>query len=68
MANGLPYSIGAQVAYPNRQVVAIVGDGGFTMLMGEIATCVKYNLPVKVIIFKNNTLVQQSGKPYRVLV
>ncbi len=56
MANGFPYSIGAQVAYPDRQVVAIVGDGGFTMLMGEIATCVKYQLPVKVIIFKNNTL------------
>ncbi len=56
MANGFPYAIGAQVAYPDRQVVAIVGDGGFTMLMGEIATCVKYNLPVKVIIFKNNTL------------
>ncbi|MBX6341768.1 MAG: pyruvate oxidase, partial [Thermomicrobiaceae bacterium] len=58
MANGFPYSIAAQVAYPDRQVVAIVGDGGFTMLMGELATCVKYHLPVKVIIFKNNTLGQ----------
>jgi pyruvate dehydrogenase (quinone) len=56
MANGLPYSIGAAVAYPGRQVVCIVGDGGFTMLMGEIATLVKYNLPVKVIIIKNNVL------------
>jgi pyruvate dehydrogenase (quinone) len=56
MANGLPYSIGAAVAYPGRQVVAIVGDGGFTMLMGEIATFVKYHLPVKVIVFKNNVL------------
>jgi pyruvate dehydrogenase (quinone) len=56
MANGLPYSIGAAVAYPGRQVVAIVGDGGFTMLMGEVATMVKYQLPVKVIIFKNNAL------------
>ena len=56
MACGLPYAIAAQVAYPQRQVVALVGDGGFTMLMGEIATCVKYRLPVKVIIFKNNTL------------
>jgi pyruvate dehydrogenase (quinone) len=56
MANGLPYSIGAAVAYPNRQVVCIVGDGGFTMLMGEVATLVKYNLPVKVIIIKNNVL------------
>jgi len=56
MANSLPYSIGAAVAYPNRQVVCIVGDGGFTMLMGEVATLVKYNLPVKVIIIKNNVL------------
>jgi pyruvate dehydrogenase (quinone)/pyruvate oxidase len=58
MANGLPYAIAAQVAYPNRQVVAFVGDGGFTMLMGEFATCVKYGLPVKIVIIKNNTLGQ----------
>jgi pyruvate dehydrogenase (quinone) len=58
MANGLPYSVGAAVAYPGRQVVAIVGDGGFTMLMGELATLVKYQLPVKVIIIKNNVLGQ----------
>jgi pyruvate dehydrogenase (quinone) len=56
MANGLPYSIGAAVAYPGRQVVCVVGDGGFTMLMGEVATLVKYNLPVKVIIIKNDVL------------
>jgi pyruvate dehydrogenase (quinone) len=58
MANGLPYSIGAAVAYPGRQVICIVGDGGFTMLMGEMATLVKYKLPVKVIIIKNNALGQ----------
>lgn len=58
MANGLPYSIGAAVAYPGRQVVCIVGDGGLTMLMGEIATLVKYKLPVKVIVIKNNVLGQ----------
>ena len=56
MANGLPYSIGAAVAFPKRQVVCIVGDGGFTMLMGEIATLVKHDLRVKVIIIKNNVL------------
>ena len=56
MANGLPYSIGAAVAYPDRQVVCIVGDGGFTMLMGEVATLVKYKLPVKVVIVKNDVL------------
>jgi pyruvate dehydrogenase (quinone)/pyruvate oxidase len=58
MANGFPYAIAAQVAYPERQVVAFVGDGGFTMLMGEFATCVKYKLPVKVVIVKNNSLGQ----------
>jgi pyruvate dehydrogenase (quinone)/pyruvate oxidase len=58
MAPGLPYAIGAQIAYPDRQVVAFVGDGGFTMLMGEMATAVKYNLPIKVVIIKNNYLGQ----------
>lgn len=58
MANGLPYTIAAQVAYPNRQCVAFVGDGGFTMLMGEFATAVKYQLPIKVVVIKNNTLGQ----------
>jgi pyruvate dehydrogenase (quinone)/pyruvate oxidase len=58
MACGLPYAVAAQVAHPQRQVVAFVGDGGFTMLMGEFATCVKYNLPVKIFIVKNNTLGQ----------
>jgi pyruvate dehydrogenase (quinone)/pyruvate oxidase len=58
MANGLPYAMAAQVAYPDRQCVAFVGDGGFSMLMAEIATCVKYELPVKVVIIKNNTLGQ----------
>lgn len=56
MANGLPYSIGAAVAFPERQVVCIVGDGGLTMLMGELATLVKYNLNVKVVVIKNNVL------------
>ncbi|HEY4247719.1 MAG TPA: thiamine pyrophosphate-dependent enzyme [Lacunisphaera sp.] len=58
MAPGLPYSIAAQVAYPNRQSIAFVGDGGFTMLMGEFATAVKYKLPIKVFVIKNNTLGQ----------
>jgi pyruvate dehydrogenase (quinone) len=56
MANGLPYAIAAQVAYPDRQVIAFVGDGGFSMLMAELATCVKYKLPIKVIVIKNNSL------------
>jgi pyruvate dehydrogenase (quinone) len=58
MANGLPYSIGAAIAHPERQVICFSGDGGLTMLMGELATLVKYNLPVKVIVIKNNVLGQ----------
>ena len=58
MANSLPYSVGAAIAYPGRQVLCFTGDGGFTMLMGELATIVKYKLPVKVVINKNNTLGQ----------
>jgi pyruvate dehydrogenase (quinone) len=58
MANGLPYSIGASIAYPGRQVVCVVGDGGLTMLMGELATLVKYKLQVCVIVIKNNVLGQ----------
>jgi len=56
MANGLPYAIAAQIAYPDRQCVAFVGDGGFSMLMAEFATCVKYGLPVKVVVINNSTL------------
>ncbi|HSL21630.1 MAG TPA: thiamine pyrophosphate-dependent enzyme [Vicinamibacterales bacterium] len=56
MANGVPYAIAAQLAYPERQVVAFVGDGGFTMLLGELATAVKYQLPVKIVVVKNNSL------------
>jgi pyruvate dehydrogenase (quinone)/pyruvate oxidase len=58
MANGLPYTIAAQLAYPDRQCVAFVGDGGFSMLMAEFATAVKYSLPVKIVIVKNGTLGQ----------
>ena len=54
MACGLPFVIAAQLAYPNRQCVAFVGDGGFTMLMGEFATAVKYKLPIKVVVLKND--------------
>jgi len=56
MANGLPYTIAAQLAYPGRQCVAFVGDGAFSMLMAEFSTAVKYKLPIKVFVVKNNTL------------
>ena len=58
MAPGLPYAIAAKLAYPERESIAFVGDGGFTMLMGEFATAVKYGLPILVIIIKNSTLGQ----------
>ncbi|WP_210107292.1 ubiquinone-dependent pyruvate dehydrogenase [Neorhizobium galegae] len=56
MANALPQAIGAQSAYPDRQVVSMSGDGGFSMLMGDFLTLVQQNLPVKVVIFNNSTL------------
>ena len=58
MAPGLPYAIAAQWAYRDRQVVAFVGDGGFSMLMADFVTAVKYELPVKVCIIKNDYLGQ----------
>lgn len=56
MACGLPYCIAAQIAFPDRQCIAFVGDGGFTILMGEFATAAQYKLPIKVFIIRNNTL------------
>jgi pyruvate dehydrogenase (quinone) len=56
MANGLPYAMAAQIAYPQRQVVAFLGDGGFSMLMAEFANCVMYKLPIRVVVVKNNSL------------
>jgi pyruvate dehydrogenase (quinone)/pyruvate oxidase len=56
MAAALPYAIGAQTAYPDRQVVAFTGDGSLTMMLGDFLTCVQHDLPVKVIVVKNNTL------------
>lgn len=56
MANALPMALGAQVAYPDRQVVSVSGDGGLSMLLGELITAKMYDLPVKVIVFNNSTL------------
>lgn len=58
MACGLPYTNAAQLAYPNRQCVAFIGDGGFSMLMAELVTAVKYKLPIIVVVIKNNVLGQ----------
>jgi len=56
MANALPQAIGAQCAYPGRQVISISGDGGFAMLMGDILTLTQLNLPIKVLVFNNGAL------------
>jgi len=58
MACGLPYTIAAQIAFPERQCVGFVGDGGFSMLMAEFVTAVKYKLPIKIVVIKNNLLAQ----------
>ena len=56
MGCGVPYAIAAKIAYPERQSIAFVGDGGFTMLMSEFATAVQYQLPIKVIVLNNKIL------------
>jgi pyruvate dehydrogenase (quinone) len=58
MGCAVPYAIAAALACPGRQVVAFVGDGGLTMLLGELATVVRYALPIRIIVMKNNTLGQ----------
>lgn len=56
MANAYPQAIGIAKAYPDRQVIAMCGDGGMTMLMGDLLTLVQEKLPVKILVFHNGTL------------
>ena len=56
MANAMLQAIGAQAAFPKRQVISLSGDGGFTMMMGEFVTLIQHNLPVKVVVLNNSTL------------
>jgi pyruvate dehydrogenase (quinone) len=58
MACGLPYAIGAAVAFPDRPVFCIIGDGGLSMLLGELITVAAYKLNIKIVVIKNNTLGQ----------
>jgi pyruvate dehydrogenase (quinone)/pyruvate oxidase len=58
MACGLPYAIAAAIAYPDRPVYCIIGDGGLSMLMGELITVAAYKLNIKIVLIKNNTLGQ----------
>ena len=70
MANALPQAIGAQVAYPGRQIISMSGDGGLAMLMGELLTLRQHELPVKIVLFNNHTLgmvqleMEVSGFPH----
>ena len=58
MACGLPYAIAAAIAYPDRPVFCIIGDGGLSMLLGELITVAAYKLNIKIVVIKNNTLGQ----------
>jgi pyruvate dehydrogenase (quinone) len=58
MACGLPYAIAAGIAFPGRPICAVVGDGGFAMQLGEFSTAVRYRIPLKVLVIKNNMLGQ----------
>ncbi len=56
MANAMPQALGAQMAFPKRQVIALSGDGGLAMLLGDLLTAVQEKLPIKVVVFDNGTL------------
>jgi pyruvate dehydrogenase (quinone) len=56
MANALPQAIGAQCCYPDRQVIAMCGDGGLAMLMGDLLSLTQHNLPIKIVVFNNSAL------------
>ena len=56
MANAMAQAVGAQAAFPGRQVISLSGDGGFTMLMGDLLTLAQHRLPVKVVVFNNGAL------------
>lgn len=56
MANAMPMALGAQIAEPNRQVISVSGDGGLSMMLGDILTAVMYDLPLTIVVFNNSTL------------
>lgn len=56
MANAMPQALGVQAAYPGRQVVSLSGDGGFTMLMGDVLSAIQLGLPIKIVVFNNGLL------------
>jgi pyruvate dehydrogenase (quinone) len=68
MGGGLPYAIAAAFAFPGRQIVAVVGDGGLSMSLAELATCARYQLPVKVVVLNNSSLGQIKWEQMMFLV
>ncbi len=62
MANALPQAIGAQAAFPGRQIISLSGDGGLAMLLGELLTLRQLKLPVKLVVFNNSTLALWSWR------
>src|SRR3978361_448555 len=56
MANAMPHAIGAAMACPDRQVIALAGDGGISMLLGDLATITQYKMPIKIVIFNTRSL------------
>lgn len=58
MACGLPYAIAAGIAFPGRPICAVVGDGGLAMQLGEFSTAIRYGIPLKLLVLKNNILNQ----------
>src|SRR5699024_2840457 len=56
MGGAVPQAVGAQTAFPKRQVVTLSGDGGLTMLLGELLTVKQHDLPVKIVVFNNSSL------------
>src|SRR5690606_23809092 len=56
MANAMPMAIGAALAQPEKEIIALCGDGGLTMLLGDLVTIKQYNLPIKIIVFNNRSL------------
>jgi pyruvate dehydrogenase (quinone) len=67
MANAMPQAMGIQAVHPGRQVVSLSGDGGFTMLMGDMLSLKQLNLPVKVVVFNNGALgfIELEQKSFR---
>lgn len=68
MACAIPYSIAGQIAFPNRQSIVLVGDGGFAMSSSEFATAVKYDLPIKIFVFKNNSFLHKWNDTFNNLL